>query len=73
MLPVAFVAATKLMLPLLRGEIQWQRVKGLYDDGIVARTCVGSMFVEPVSAVAASVIFEVLSASAPTVHTSNKR
>lgn len=55
------VSATKQMLPLIRGEIQWQRVKGLYDDGIVARSCVGSTFVEPVSAVAASVVFEVLS------------
>ena len=49
------------MLALVRGEIRWDRVKGLYDDGIVARFAVtASTFVQPVSPIAASVIFEVL-------------
>jgi hypothetical protein len=53
--------ASCAMLALVRGEVRWDRVKGLYDDGIVARVA-ASTFVEPVSPVAASVIFEVLTA-----------
>ena len=53
-------SATMAMLALVRGEVRWNRVKGLYDDGIVARFT-SSTFVEPVSPIAASVLFEVLS------------
>jgi hypothetical protein len=47
--------AAAALLPLIRGEVRWSRVKGLYDDGLVAR-CGESECVTPVSAVAASVI-----------------
>jgi len=48
-------AAASDMLHLIRGEVRWDRVKGLYDEGIVAR-CSDSSHVMPVSAVASSVI-----------------
>jgi len=47
------------MLQLVRGKTTWDRVKGLYDDGLVAR-CREDKTVEPVSAVAASVIIATL-------------
>ena len=48
------------MLQLVRGEVVWNRVKGLYDEGLVARCGEGSL-VTPVSSVAASVIIRELS------------
>lgn len=53
-------AAASSMLALVRGEVLWDRVKGLYDDGIVARFDESSA-VKPVSPIAASVVFEVMS------------
>jgi hypothetical protein len=50
------MAAAKLMLPLIRGEVVWDAVKGLYDSGIVARYSSRSFYVKPVSTAAASVI-----------------
>jgi hypothetical protein len=47
--------AAAAMLPLIRGEVTRSRVKGLYDEGLVAR-CFDATHVMPVSAVAASVI-----------------
>lgn len=51
--------ASNSMLRLVRGEVSWSRVKGLYDDGLVAR-CGDGFNVKPVSAVASSVIMGVL-------------
>lgn len=56
--------ASDSMLALIRGEVRWNRVKGLYDNGIVARNSPVATFVEPVSSVAASVILQVLSTHA---------
>jgi hypothetical protein len=47
------------MLQLVRGEVPWDRVKGLYDDGLVARCGTGAK-VTPVSPVAASIIIGTL-------------
>lgn len=52
-------AAVRVMLPLVRGEVMWDRVKGLYDDGLVAR-CGDDTRVAPVSVVAASVIINTM-------------
>lgn len=51
--------ASQSMLRLVRGELPWTRFKPLYDDGLVAR-CDETFNVKPVSAVASSVIMEVL-------------
>jgi len=48
-------SASRDMLPLVRGELTWDRVKSLCDDGLVARDQATST-ARPVSAVAASVI-----------------
>jgi hypothetical protein len=53
-------AASSTMLQLVRGEVNWTRFKGLYDDGLVARGDNTSSHVTPVSAVASSVIMTVL-------------
>jgi hypothetical protein len=54
-------AVAAAFVPLLRGEVEWNDVKALYDDGLVAR--VGEdPFVRPVSAVAASVLHQALAA-----------
>lgn len=47
------------LLPLLRGKVPWNRVKGLYDDGLVAR-CGFDVTVSPVSPVAGSIIIGTL-------------
>lgn len=47
------------MLPLVRGQLLWDRAKGLYDDGLVAR-CGEDAFVTPVSSIAATVILQQL-------------
>lgn len=62
--------ASLAMLALIRGEVPWDRVKGLYDNGIVARNSAISPFVEPVSSIAASVIIQVLATHAR-VHSAN--
>lgn len=49
-------------LPLLRGDVPWSVVKGLYDDGLVARVD-DTLFVKPVSLVAASVFHAALAAN----------
>lgn len=56
------LGATQSMLSLVRGELCWDRVKGLYDDGIVARFSALGTFVLPVSLIASSVIIQVLAA-----------
>ena len=52
-------AAASSMLALLRGELQWERVKGAYDEGVVARCGLGTE-VTPVSAVAVSALVKLL-------------
>jgi hypothetical protein len=54
-------AVAAAFVPLLRGQVAWNDVKALYDDGLVAR--VGDdIVVRPVSAVAASVLHQALAA-----------
>lgn len=52
--------AVRNMFPLLRGEVLWDRVKGMYDDGLVACSQ-DDRHVMPVSPIAASTIISVLS------------
>lgn len=59
--------AADAMLSLLRGQVTWDRVKGLYDDGLVARYGDSDLdddlpVVAPVSAAAASAIIAPLAA-----------
>lgn len=49
------IEAAEKLLPLLRGEVTWDPVKSLYDDGLVARVGETSHVV-PVSPLAASVL-----------------
>ena len=55
------LAAADSALGLVRGELNWNRAKPLYDDGLVART-ESSSFVMPVSPVAAAVILQTVAA-----------
>ena len=52
-------AAASSMLDMMRGELEWQRCKGAYDEGLVAR-CDEGTNVTPVSSVAASALVKLL-------------
>ena len=52
--------AAKLILRLVRGEVEWDAVKGLYDSGIVARYDSDQFNVKSVSNAAASVVMSQL-------------
>jgi hypothetical protein len=55
------IEVANAIVPLLQGQLPWTFAKGAYDKGLVARLS-SSLFVEPVSRVAASVLHQKLSA-----------